>query len=45
MVSFAARGYTVPALFGAIPPVTIKPAPPKARSAKNAASFDKPPAV
>lgn len=36
-------GYTVPARFGAIPPVTINPAPPMARSAKNAASLDNPP--
>ena len=36
-------GYTVPALLGAMPPVTINPTPPMARSAKNAASFESPP--
>lgn len=43
LVSLAAKGYTVPALLGAMPPVTIKPAPPMARSAKKAASLESPP--
>lgn len=43
VVSLAAMGYTVPALLGAMPPVTINPAPPMARSAKKAASFERPP--
>lgn len=43
LVSLAAMGYTVPALLGEMPPVTIKPTPPMARSAKNAASLESPP--
>lgn len=43
LVSFAAMGYTIPALLGEMPPVTINPAPPMALSAKNAASLESPP--
>ena len=43
LVSLAAMGYTIPALFGAMPPVTIKPTPPMALSAKKAASLERPP--
>ena len=37
VVIIAAMGATRPALFGAIPPVTMRPTPPRARSSKKAA--------
>ncbi len=32
-------GFNQPSMFGAMPPVTMRPTPPRARSAKNAASL------
>ena len=37
VVIIAASGATRPALFGAMPPVTMRPTPPRARSSKKAA--------
>ena len=39
--SLPAKGLAQPARFGAMPPVTSSPAPPRARSAKYAASLGK----
>ena len=38
-LSVPAKGLVQPAAFGAMPPVTMSPTPPRARSAKYAASF------
>ena len=37
--SLPANGASQPSMLGAMPPVTIRPTPPRARSAKYAASF------
>ncbi len=42
VLSLAAPEYTPPSSFGPMPPVTIRPTPPRARSAKYAAMRSKP---